>query len=154
MINRNAVLEAEKNLFNSFLSGDLLKKYDSDIQQIIKVYSADAEIKNIMQVFKLTAADFKIIYNHLLNSYEFDNLIFLGEVPCLLATAILLDIQSVLAMANRIAYSSQIEKRREFHLIEHADFVARFFFNKYAVMQKIVSIQYFCRDGICCRLRN
>ena len=64
MIEKTAVLAAETTLFNSVLSGNLLRKSEDDISEIIKVYIQDAEVKNLMNVFNLTAGDFEIIYYH------------------------------------------------------------------------------------------
>ena len=54
MINAAAILEAEKDLYNSVLNRDFSRDIKADIQQIIKVYVQDEEIKNIMQVYGLT----------------------------------------------------------------------------------------------------
>ena len=67
MINKIAVLNAEKALFNLILSRNLSLQYDAEVKKIINVYVQDDEIRNIMNVFEMTAEDFEIIYNHLLN---------------------------------------------------------------------------------------
>lgn len=154
MINNNAVLDAEKDLFNSVLSQNMQKKYDSEIKEIIKVYANDDEIKNIMNVFELTADDFEIIYNHLLNSLDFYDLIYVQEIPCLFATAVILDLQCVIALANRIYHNAKINENRHQILLESADFSAHAFFLEHAVRQNIASVRHFCRNGICCRLRK
>jgi hypothetical protein len=153
MINKTAVIDAEKNLFNSMLSGKIFEKNESEISRIIETYANDDEIKNIMEVFELTFDDFKIIYKYLLHSSEISGLIFLDEVPCLMATAVMLDIDSLLSMANRIYCSLPIKQDRYEVLIDSAYTAAHIFFMKHAVMQNVVSIQYFCRNGICRNLR-
>lgn len=154
MIDKTAVLDAEKMLFNSILSRDILREHKYDIQQIIKVYTEDDEIKNIMQVFNLTATDFEIIYNHILESLEFNDLIFTAGEPCLFATALLLDLSSVTAIANKISFSSKTSKDRHKYLLESAIFSARAFFLEHAVKQNIASVQHFCRNGIYEKLRK
>ena len=154
MINKIAILDAEKILFNSILSRNVFLKYDTEIKKIINVYVQDDEIRNIMNVFDMKAEDFEIIYAHLLNSLEFSDLIYAVETPCLFATAVLLNLQSIIAIANRINYSFLKDKNRRENLIENTDLSANLFFKEQAVKQNIASIQHFCRNGIFCCLRN
>ena len=79
MIEKTAVLTAETTLFNSVLSGNLLRKSEDDISEIIKVYIQDAEVKNLMNVFNLTAGDFEIIYYHVFESLFFRDLLFVED---------------------------------------------------------------------------
>ncbi len=154
MINKIAILNAEKTLFNSILSRNSSQQYDTEIKKIINTYTKDDEIRNIMDVFKITEEDFNVIYTYILNSFEFSDLIYTDETPCLFATAVLLDMQSVIAIANRIRYCTKTDKNRHDILIENADLTANLFFKEQAVRQNIVSVQYFCRNGIFCSLRK
>lgn len=154
MINKTAVLQAEKILFNSILSQNILKKYDNEVKKIIEVYTNDDEIKNLIDIFNLTTDDFENIYIHLLNSFEFCNLIYVQDTPCLFATALMLNIPSIISMANRIYYNLQKNNNRHEILIESADLTARIFFHEQSIQQNIASIQHFCRNGIYCNLRK
>ena len=154
MINKIAVLNAEKALFNLILSRNLSLQYDAEVKKIINVYVQDDEIRNIMNVFEMTAEDFEIIYNHLLNSLEFFDLIYTDEIPCLFATAVLLNMQSVIAIANRMHYCDKTAPNRHENLIENANLSANLFFKEQSVRQNIASIHHFCRNGIFDNLRK
>ena len=154
MIEKTAVLAAETTLFNSVLSGNLLRKSEDDISEIIKVYIQDAEVKNLMNVFNLNAGDFEIIYYHVFESLFFRDLLFVEDKPCLFATALILNLSSVVAIANRVYYNTKTSKDRHDCLVEAANFSAHAFFNEHAIRQNIVSVQYFCRNGIVQNLRQ
>ena len=147
MINAAVIFEAEKDLYNSVLNRDFSRYIKADIQQITSVYVQDEEIKNIMQVYGLTENDFQIIYYQIFDSYEFHELLFVRDEPCLFATALLLDLNSIIAIANRI----KIDKNKR--LTETLNSIGQTFFYKHAVKQHIVSVQHFCRNGICDKLR-
>ena len=154
MINRAAVLKAEKILFNSVLSSNLVRNPEHDIQEIIKVYIEDAEVINIMQNFNLTANDFAIIYYHIFDSLEFRELLFVEDSPCLFATGLITDLQSMIIIGNRTFNKNQTTFDNHQCLLESADFAASRFFQEHAVKQNIVSVQHFCRNGINAKLRK
>ena len=148
MINAAVILEAEKDLYNSVLNRDFSRDIKADIQQITSVYVLDEEIKNIMQVYGLTENDFQIIYYHIFDSYEFHELLFVRDEPCLFATALLLDLNGIIAIANRI----KTDKNKR--LTETVNSISQIFFHEHAVKQHIVSVQHFCRNGICDKLKK
>ena len=150
---------------------------------IVEIYVQDEEIKNIMQVYDLTENDFQVIYYHLFDSYEFHELLFVeneyqsakhllfvkpptGQTnapaeqngvgqplfvenePCLFATALLLDLNSIIAIANRV------KSDKSKNLLEAISVVGQTFFYEHAVQQNIVSVQHFCRNGICDKLKK
>ncbi|MBR1967338.1 MAG: hypothetical protein IKA22_12095 [Lentisphaeria bacterium] len=149
MIDRIPVLNAEKILFNSVLSGNLFCKPEENIQAIIGTYIKDNEIKNIMQVFNLTKTDFENIYYHIFSSFDFYNLIYLKNIPCLFATALILDYNSINTIAGRVNFVA-----RKKYLLENAHLSAVAFFKTEAVKQNIVSVEYFCRNGVYDKLRK
>lgn len=146
MINAAIILEAEKDLFNSVLNRDFSHNIKTDIQKIIEVYIQDEEVKNIMQVFNLSEKDFQIIYYYLFNSYEFCELFFVRYEPCLFATALFLDLNSMIAIGNRI--------KTDKNLHEAVNIIGQTFFYEHAIKQHIVSVQHFCRNGIFDKLKK
>ena len=148
MINAAVILNAEKDLYNSVLNRDFSRDIKTDIQKIVEIYVQDEEIKNIMQVYDLTKNDFQVIYYHLFASYEFHELLFVGDEPCLFATALLLDLNSIIAIANRV----KADKSK--NLLEAISVVGQTFFYEHTVKQQVVSVQHFCRNGICDKLKK
>ena len=148
MINAAVILNAEKDLYNSVLNRDFSQDIKTDIQKIVEIYVQDEEIKNIMQVYDLTENDFQVIYYHLFDSYEFHELLFVEDEPCLWATALLLDLNSIIAIANRV----KSDKNK--NLIEAISVVGQSFFYEHAIQQHIVSVSHFCCNGICDKLKK
>ena len=156
MIKKKPVLNAEKKLFNSALCKIIEHNPENEIKKIIGVYVQDEEIKALMQQYKLTQEDFEKCYTLLFDEYDYRELIFLDDEPCLFITALLLSLDNIITFGHWTVFGREIRGNaaRMHHMEKDIRLIADSFFRKNALQQKIVSIEYYRRDGVADKLKK